>query len=265
MSKFMSLSRLITLLALLFIALPASHVFAQEGGAPAATEPAATDSGTEDAGSSTGFFSVVASGGFVGIVLWIAILCTSLAGFALIGDSFVTVREDKIIPEGLVARVNEAMEQGDVVKAQNICAEEPGPMANILSAAFENIEGGFEAVQDSVAIAADLEAERLMQRVNYLNVVGNLAPMLGLLGTVQGMIYAFGTLSMGGAGKTAALAQNISQALYTTAAGLIIAIPALAFFYFFRNRASNIILKMESIALDQIKVLRHVEVVDEDE
>ncbi len=134
-----------------------------------------------------------------------------------------------------------------------------------MSAGFSNVEEGFEAIQDSVGVAADVESEQLLQRVNYLNVVGNLSPMLGLLGTVQGMIFAFATLGTqaAGAAQQAMLALNISQALYTTAAGLAVAVPAMAFFYYFRNRATKIILGMEGQTMDLIKVFRNVEVVNE--
>ena len=98
----------------------------------------------------------------------------------------------------------------------------------------------------------------------YLNLVGNLSPMLGLLGTVQGMIFAFRNLGLGAGGAgTSLLALNISQALFTTAAGLSIAVPAVGFFYFFRNKATKIILHMEGLTIDLIKALRNVEVVTE--
>jgi biopolymer transport protein ExbB len=154
------------------------------------------------------------------------------------------------------------MEQGDVMKALQHCEEEPCAVSNILSAGFSNVQEGFDTIQDAVSVAAALEEERLMQRVNYLNVVGNIAPMLGLLGTVQGMIDAFAGLANAGAAGGGALANSISQALWTTAIGLVVAIPALSFFYYFRNRASTIILGMEMLTMDEIKVLRNVEVVD---
>jgi|GEM_PF-481483 len=175
------LGLLAILLSLLFSAAAPMTAFAQDDAAPVA-EAAADD---PEAVAQGGFFTVLTSGGLVGMLIWILLLLTSLAMMALIIDSFISVNEGKIIPVSLVSRVQEAMEQGDVIKALNVCNEEPGPMSNILSGAFENVEGGFEAIQDSVAIAADLESERLIQRVNYLNVVGNLAPMLGLLGTAR--------------------------------------------------------------------------------
>ncbi len=211
-----------------------------------------------------GFLQVVRAGGPVGVILWLAIFAASVAGIALIVDSFITIRVSKIAPTGLVDKVRESMEQGDVMKALKHCEEDPGPLSNILSAGFSNVEEGFEAIQDSVGVAADVESEQLLQRVNYLNVVGNLSPMLGLLGTVQGMIFAFATLgTQVGAAQQAVLALNISQALYTTAAGLAVAVPAMAFFYYFRNRATKIILGMEGQTMDLIKVFRNVEVVNE--
>ncbi len=234
-------------------------VMAQD--APAADAGTVTAPAGSTPGSAT-FVDVVRGGGFLGIVLWVAIFVTSVAGIALIVDAFITVRAVKIMPPTLVKDVQTAMEQGDVMKALQHCEEEPCPVSSVLSAGFSNVEEGFDTIQDAVSVAAAMEEERLMQRVNYLNVVGNLAPMLGLLGTVQGMIAAFAGLASAGAAGGGALALSISQALYTTAFGLFIAIPALAFFYYFRNRASTIILTMERLTMDEIKILRNVEVVD---
>jgi len=234
---------------------------------PTVVAPGMSVEGGVDSGPvpGPGFFQIVTGAGALGVILWLTIFGASIAGIALIVDSFITIRASKIAPDVLVSEVREAMEQGDVMKALKHCEDNPVPLSNILSAGFTNVEEGFEAIQDAVAVAADLEGEKLLQRVNYLNVVGNLAPMLGLLGTVQGMIFAFATLGTAaeGAAKQAALALNISQALFTTAAGLAVAVPAVAFFYFFRNRATTIILNMEGQTMDLIKVFRNVEVVDE--
>jgi len=207
--------------------------------------------------SGGGFFDVVAKGGFLGALLWLMLLVLSVAGVHLIVDSFLRIRAQRIIPEMFVDNVRTALGEGDSEKALKHCDEESGAFADILSAGFSNHGDGFETVQEAVSTAADLESEKLLQRVNYLNVVGNLAPMLGLLGTVQGMILAFATLGTeAGAAKNAMLATNISQALYTTAAGLMIAVPAIGFFSFFRNRATKIILSMEALTLDLMKQLR---------
>ena len=216
-------------------------------------------------GGGMGFFTVIWSSGFLGVILWLGLGASSVAAAALAIDSFVTIRAKKIIPDSLVDKVRTAMEQGDVMKALKICDEEPGPMASILSAGFANVKEGFDVIQDVVGVSADLESEKLLQRVAYLNVCANIAPMLGLLGTVQGMIYAFATLAtmQAGAAQQAMLALNIAQALWTTAAGLCVAIPAVTFYTFFKNRASKIILNMEALTMDLIKSLRNVEVVED--
>ena len=214
-----------------------------------------------------GFWSVVTSSGWLGVILWLALGACSVAAAALIIDSFITIKEKKISPESLVKDVRESMAQGDVMKAIKFCEGNPTPLAAILTAGFSNVQEGFDVIQDVVGVAADLESEKLLQRVAYLNVCANLAPMLGLLGTVQGMIYAFMTLALqeAGAAQTALLAKNIGQALWTTAAGLIVAIPAVSFYTYFRNSATKIILGMEGLTLDLIKSLRNVEVVQEEE
>ena len=246
-----------------------SDLWAQEAAAPAGglqlDDAAAAAAAKESKSSPMSFTNVVLSSGFMGVILWLALGACSVAGFALIVDSFITVREKKIVPDTLVGKAREAIEQGDVMKALKHAEEEPGPMANILAAGFSNVQEGFEAVQEAIGVAADLESEKLLQRVTYLNVVANLAPMLGLLGTVQGMIFAFANLAttQAGAAQQQMLAVNIAQALYTTAGGLIAAVPAVGFYYYFRNKATTIILGMEALTTDLVKSLRNVEVVAE--
>lgn len=246
--------------------------FAQdEGGgeAPAAEESSGSDdaaagpSSRSSGGTSGGFIDVVKSGGFMGIVLWIFLFLAIVACVYFIVDCAITVRVSRIMPPELITSVTEAMEQGDVLKALESCEQWPGAMANILSAGFSHVEEGYEVIQEAIASSAELESEQLMQRISYLSVVGSLAPMLGLLGTVQGMIFAFSSLATeAGATQTSMLALNISQALYTTASGLSTALPAVAFFFIFRNKANRIILQMEGITIDLIKDLRNVEVVE---
>ncbi len=220
----------------------------------AAAAPAPTHSG--------GFFSIVTGSGVMGGFLWLTIFLAAAAAVYFTVDCGITVRSSRIMPEGLVANVNGAMAEGDVLKALQFCESEPGPLANVLTAGFSHVEEGFDVIQEAVATSADLETERIMQKLTWLAVVGNLAPMLGLLGTVQGMIAAFKNLA-GGTPDVGLLAMNISQALFTTAGGLIIAIPCVAVFYAFRNTANTIVLKMEAMTMELIKDLRNVEVVED--
>lgn len=212
--------------------------------------------------SSTNFLTVIWMSGPLGILLWLAIFVAAGLGVYLAVDCSILVRVKQIMPPQLVQNVTESMAEGDVLKALQNCEDEPGPMANILMAGFSHVEEGFDVIQDAISTAADLEAERIMQKITWLSVVGNLAPMLGLLGTVQGMIRAFANLA-GGTPDIGVLSLNISQALFTTAAGLTIAVPCVAGFYSFRNAANTIVLRMEAMTMELIKDLRNVEVVDE--
>ena len=252
------------------------------GGAPAVAAPAAPAAGgaapaagleikdgedapkTEKAGHG-GFLEIVTRAGWFGILIWIMLIAASIISVALIVDSFINIKDVKIMPPDLIGNVRTAMEQGDLLKAIQYCDSTPGPLSSILKAGFAQVEEGYEVVQDAVGVAADLETEKLLSRVTYLSVISNTTPMLGLIGTVQGMIFAFLTLGTmeAGAAQQAMLAVNISHGLWATAIGLGTAVPATIFFYFFKNRSMGIILRMEALTLDLIKALRNVEVVSE--
>lgn len=208
------------------------------------------------------FISVVLASGPWGVTLWLALFAAGGTCIYFVVDCAITVRVKRIMPESLINSVTQSMVEGDVLKALKNCENEPGPMANILTAGFSHVEEGFDVIQEAVATSADLETEKIMQKLTWLSVVGNIAPMLGLLGTVQGMINAFANLSQG-APDVGILAINISQALFTTAGGLSIAVPCVAFYYSFRNTANKIVLRMEAITMELIKDLRNIEVVEE--
>ncbi len=259
--------------SVLFGAVAQMSLNAQDEAAPAATEETAA---ADDAAAAEGgegeeaapaaeegltFFSVVFGGNAMDLIVWAMIFLTSLATIALIIDSFLSIRMTKIMPPELVEAVKSAIDQGDLGAAIEACEATPGPLSNILMAGFNNISEGYDVILDSVSSAAGIESEKLMQRVNYLNLCGQLAPMFGLMGTVTGMVAAFaGLASASGANKATALAMSISGALYTTAVGLFIAVPAILGYTFVKNTASKIILTMEALTYDMIKPLRGAEV-----
>ena len=197
----------------------------------------------------------------VNLLIWIGLFATSFATLWLIVDAFIKVKHDKFLPVNVVNGVRDSLSQGDLGAAFATCDTNPGPLSNILRSAFENINDGYEVVQQAVSSSTDLETEKLMQRVNMLNICGQIAPMLGLMGTVTGMVAAFSGLARAtGAAKAKLLAQSISTALWTTCVGLIIAVPALLFFTYYKNLATRILLETEATVLDLIKVLRNAEV-----
>jgi biopolymer transport protein ExbB len=227
---------------------------------------AAEDTGEAAAATGVTFMKVVYGGSLVNLLIWLMIAATSFATLWFIIDGLIKIRREKLLPTDVVEGVREALSEGDLQAALDTCEANPGPLSRILLAGFGNISEGYEVIQESVGSAAELESEQLMQRVSYLNLCGQIAPMLGLLGTVVGMVFAFGTLGTGaqGAAKAQALAQNISMALWTTCVGLLISVPALLSFTLVRNYATRIILESEATVLDLIKVLRNAEVEDDD-
>lgn len=237
---------------------------ASNNGTEAAAEGASEggDAAAQPAGGQT-FFGIVFGGSAMDITVWMFIFLTSLATIALIIDSFLSIRASKIMPVELVKAVKDALAEGDLGAAIEACESTPGPLSNILLAGFNNISEGYDIILDAVSSAASIETEKLMQRVNYLNLCGQLAPMFGLMGTVTGMVAAFsGLATASGAAKANKLAMSISGALYTTAVGLFIAIPAILGFTFIKNNASKIILTMEALTYDLIKILKGAEVED---
>ena len=214
--------------------------------------------------SGGGFFDIVFGSGAVGTILWFGLFGDAAAAIYFAVDCWVLVKPQKLMPQTLISNVQNAMQEGDVVKAMKVCEQSPSPMANILAAAFQHVEEGFEVIQEAVNAAADLETERLMQRLTWISVCSNLGPSLGLLGTVQGMILTFQALAQGGAGDAAALASSIGQALWTTAGGLIVSIPSITAFYSLRNNANRLILRMTAVTMEFLNGLRNVEVAPEE-
>ena len=205
----------------------------------------------------SGFLDVVKGGGGFGICLWAGLAGLSIAAGTLIIDSTLNIQLKKIIPPTLISLVREAVDEGSMKKAAQRCRDVPGPYSNILLAGFENVDDGFDSAQDAIGIAADMESEKMLQRVNYLNVVGNLAPMLGLLGTVQGMILAFRDIvaKMGETNIVEAAAGGIQTALLTTCFGLIVGIPAFIAYNYFTSVINRYVLDVEESASELMETI----------
>ena len=222
------------------------------------TVDANTTSNQQKAGG--GFYDIGFGPGVVGMRLWFALFGDGALAIYFSIVSLILIKPDKLMPRRLMDGVQAAMAEGDVVKAMEICQQNPSAMSSIVMAAFQHIEEGFEAIQEAVTAASDLEQEQIQQRLNWISVCGNLGPSLGLLGTVQGMILTFQALAAGGAGDAAALANSIGQALWTTAGGLIVSIPSITVFYSLRNKANRLILKMTALTMEILNGLRNVSV-----
>ena len=265
----MQLRKLLLATALLsgLVVAPLASIPALAQDAAAGGDLVATEGGgapVQTTKKNAGFIGVIFGSGALGVILWTSLFLDGAIAIYFIVDCFVLIKPEKIMPASLIANVEAAMSEGDVMKALESCKSEPGPMANILEAGFSHVEEGYDIIQEAVTAAADLETERIMQRLTWISVCSNLGPMLGLLGTVQGMIMCFSSLATG-APDVGSLALSIGQALWTTAGGLCVAIPSITFFYSLRNSANRLILRMTAQTMELIKGLRNVEVVGDEE
>jgi biopolymer transport protein ExbB len=167
----------------------------------------------------------------------------SIGGFGLIVYNFMAVRPEPILNTEATVQIDEALGNLDVEKAKTICQENPSPVTNIIEAGMNRVDVNNydpEQVKEAIEESSAEELAGPFVLINYLSVVGSLSPMVGLLGTVSGMVKAFNVIEAEGAGSAQALAGNISEALITTATGMIVGIPAMFFFFFFKNRYGKI-------------------------
>ena len=194
-----------------------------------------------EAPASKGFLQIVFSGGFTGTIMMLLLLLLSLTAAYLIFDHLMTIRRGDLMPEGLSEQVRASLLAGDVAAAKQACGEKPSFLSFVLMHGISELEFGWNAVEKSVEDALAEQSARLFRKIEYLSVIGNIAPMVGLLGTVIGMIMAFQQVATPGMTNASALAEGIYQALVTTVGGLIVAIPSIGAFAIFRNRIDQFV------------------------
>jgi len=224
--------------------------------APAAPAGDSEQAGREESGAPRGFFAILKASGVIGLL----IILLSIAAVALVIEHALTIRAQVLMPPGLDEEVRQLLMAGKLGPADQACQMQPSFLSFVLRAGLAEIEGGWSAVEKAVEDATAEQSSRLFRKIEYLTVIGNIAPMLGLLGTVVGMIVAFRELADSqGAPRAADLAQGIYLALVTTVEGLVVAIPSLAAFAVFRNRIDHLVAEVTYTvqhALTPLKRLR---------
>jgi biopolymer transport protein ExbB len=209
-------------------------VFAQE-----AAEAAAEGEAGQHAQKT--LWETIIEGGPLLILIWVSILATSVIMVTLIIQNIMTLKPTKLAPPPLVQSLQQTIGSGNYQEAWETCRQNNNYLANVLRAGLSRIGRGKEAVEDALAEHGLREATLLRTRNSYLSVIGVVAPMIGLLGTVIGMIGAFAVLGSTGISNPQALAARIGEVLIATASGLFIAIPAFIAYYVFRNMSQKAI------------------------
>jgi biopolymer transport protein ExbB len=189
-----------------------------------------------------------------GPVMYPLLLCSVLA-VAIIIEKLVNLRLTRILqPESLQA-LSRLVERGDIEGAVGFCSDHPSLFNGIIRQGLEHYRFGREEVKEAILDAGRHAVPRLERYLGVLGTLAAVSPLLGLLGTVTGMIKVFTVISQVGVGRANALAGGIAEALITTVAGLVIAIPALVMYNLFRDRAEAIVVEMERHSLEMIRRL----------
>jgi biopolymer transport protein ExbB len=202
-----------------------------------AQDEAAVEAGT--AHTDKNLLQTILEGGPLLMVIWVAILATSITMVTLIIQNIITLKPARLAPPPLVQSLQQTIAAGNYQEAWEVCRQNNNYLANVLKAALTRIGRGKEALEDAIAEHGLREATLLRTRNSYLSVIGVVAPMIGLLGTVIGMIGAFAVLGKSGIKDPQALAARIGEVLIATASGLFIAIPAFIAYYIFRNMSQR--------------------------
>ena len=228
--------RVLAIAALMSMGSP-SMVFAQSDGEGAA------------ASTSGGFVEIVTSGGIFGTGIVVLLVLLSMLAVYLIVEQVLVLRKTEVMPKGLADEVRQLLAQGRAQEAGSHCQSKPSPLSFVLLSGLSEMDFGWQAMEKAMEDAVSEQAAKLYRKIEYLSVIGNLAPMCGLLGTVTGMIIAFQQVAATqGTANAADLAQGIYSALVTTVAGLIVAIPSLGAFAVLRNRIDQLIAETAYVA-----------------
>mgnify|MGYP006291807735 CR=1 FL=1 len=197
-------------------------------------------------------FEIIFKGG---ILMW-PILACSVVGLAITIERFFALRRATIDTREFMDTMRQVLRQNRIQEAVEICDETDAPVARIMKAGILKHDRGKEDIREAIEDAGHLEIPRLERYLSALATCANIAPLLGLLGTVSGMIKAFAQIqNKRGQVNPSDLAEGISNALVTTAAGLTVAIPMLVVYNYFVARVDNMVVEMEVSSSELVELL----------
>ena len=214
--------------------------------------PVAFSQGDETAAATTAsnditiWDNIIAAGWVGGLIILL-----SIAGLSLVLIFAMQIRRDVMVPPELVGHVESLFEEEDFDAALEVVEGNPSFFSTVLAAGLPRIDRPYKEIEEAMEEAGDQEASKLQQKIGYLSLIASISPMMGLLGTVLGMVGAFNVIATSKTSpKPAELAGGISQALMTTCMGLIVAIPMTVAYFVFRNRVTNVILEVGNLATE---------------
>ncbi len=197
-------------------------------------------------------FELIKAGGW----LMLPIIACSVVALAIIGERLWMLRLRRVLPNRLVAEVWGWVRNNELDAGKIQALRAGSPLGRILAAGLINLRHDREIMKEAIE---DTGRHVVLELERYLNTLGTIAaitPLLGLLGTVIGMIKVFAAITTEGVGNPGVLAGGISEALITTAAGLSVAIPSLMFYRYFRGRVDMLVVRMEEEAMKMVEVMQ---------
>jgi len=199
-----------------------------------------------------------------GPLMYPIFLC-SLTALTIIFERLWTLRTNKVIPESVIQEAMSLVSSGELAKARATLVASDTSIARVLLAGLDRAGKGRRAVREAMEDSGRIEAHLLSQFVNMLGGIAGLSPLLGLLGTVIGMIDAFNKILEHGVGNAGDVAGGISMALITTAAGLTVAIPAFIANRYFAGRVESLMARMEEIGVILVELIEAARTGDREE
>lgn len=197
-------------------------------------------------------FDTLLRGGF----MMVPIILGSVLALTIIIERFWVLQRDKVFPERFLRRMEEMVNDEKISEALGACRENESTVARILTAGLESTGRPRQEIQEALQLAGRRETSVMSRWVGALGAIAALEPLMGLLGTVLGLIEAFREVeTLKVVGNPSVVAAGVWQALITTAAGLIIAIPTYAFYRYFRARVSKLVMEMEQSAFGMLQQL----------
>src|SRR5262245_62029253 len=183
-----------------------------------------------------------------GPFMWPIIIC-SIAAVGIVLERLWTLQRKRVLPQDLIKKVSQLADANQVNPKVIEALEKNSPLGRVLAAALANRNRGREIMMERVEDVGRHVVHELERFVNSVGTIASISPLLGLLGTVTGIIHAFTAVQMGGMGDARALAGGISEALICTAGGLAVAIPSFAAYRYLRGKVERIVIDMEKIAV----------------
>jgi biopolymer transport protein ExbB len=196
-------------------------------------------------------FEIVKAGGW----LMVPIIICSIVALAIIGERLWALQRKRVIPKHLVAQIWQWHSMGQLGEEQINTVRKSSPLGRVLAAGLVNMSHSREIMKDSIEEIGRHEVHELERYLNSLGTIASITPLLGLLGTVIGMIKVFTVITAEGVGNPTVLSGGISEALITTAAGLSVAIPSVMFYRYFRGRVEELVVFMEAEAIKLVEVI----------